>query len=236
MSIFYLKVIEGEGESRWLLESHPPIGWNRTLVGAKPAERHERHRESAQSRSRSTRKERRVDRAQERRVLGSALVVVRARAVSVRSPATVHVAVDGVDEVVARIRRRRGGRRGHGATVRRVAASARGTATLRGTQSIEFEPDRHRVLELPKRERSIQTRKKDAVVIPAVDTVLDRSVDELNQAKTLRARAAARRHGEREERETQVSTYVKVLLHLRLVTLLTDEIVFVVRTVARRLF
>ena len=167
---------------------------------------------------------------QERRVRRGGFVVVHARAISAGAPTTVHVAVDGVDEVVARIRRRRGGRRGHGATVRRVAASARGTATLLGTQSIEFEPDRHRVLELPKRERSIQTRKKDAVIIPAVDTVLNRRVDELNQAKTLRARAAARRHGEREKRETQVSTYVKVLLHLRLVTLLTDEIVFVVRT------
>ena len=44
--------------------------------------------------------------------------------------------------------------------------------------------------ELPERKRSIQTRKKDAVVIPAVDSVLDRSVDEPH----LERKAAAVRH------------------------------------------
>ena len=29
---FYKSEKKGEGESRWLLESHPPIGWNRTLL------------------------------------------------------------------------------------------------------------------------------------------------------------------------------------------------------------
>ena len=41
-----------------------------------------------------------MDRAQELRVGLGTLVVVRARAVSVRPPTTIHVAVDGLDKVV----------------------------------------------------------------------------------------------------------------------------------------
>jgi len=66
---------------------------------------------------------------------------------------------------------------------------------------VEGAADRHGVLVLSQGKRSIQARKQDTVEIPAVDSLLDFCVDELDQAEALRARAPTCRQSEGDERE-----------------------------------
>ena len=73
--------------------------------------------------------------------------------------------------------------------------------THRSELDVEGAADRHGVLVLSQGKRSIQARKQDTVEIPAVDSLLDFCVDELDQAEALRARAPTCRQSEGDERE-----------------------------------